>query len=67
MANARFNPPQPYNEPVLDYAPGSAERAAVKAKLAELKSTPLEVPLIIGGREVKTGNTAPLRAPHDRG
>ena len=47
--------------------PGSAERAAVKAKLAELKSTPIEVPLIIGGREVKTGNTAPLRAPHDHG
>ena len=65
MSNARFNPPQPYNEPVLEYAPGSAERAAVKAKLAELKSTPIEVPLVIGGREVKTGNTAPLRAPHD--
>ena len=61
-----FRPPsQPYNEPVLDYAPGSTERAAVKAKLAELKSAPIEVPLVIGGREVKTGNTAPLRAPHD--
>ena len=65
MSNARFDPPQPYNEPVLDYAPGSTERAAVKAKLAELKSAPIEVPLVIGGREVKTGNTAPLRAPHD--
>ena len=65
MANARFDPPQPYNEPVLDYAPGSVERAAVKARLHELKSAPVEIPLIIGGREVKTGRTAPLRAPHD--
>lgn len=65
MANARFNPPQPCNEPVLDYAPGSAERAAVKARLHELKSAPVEIPLIIGGQEVRTGCTSPLCAPHD--
>ena len=65
MANAHFNPPQPYNESVLEYAPGSAERAAVKATLHRMKSSPVDIPLIIGGREVRTGRTAPLHAPHD--
>ncbi len=67
MANARFNPPRSYNEPVLNYAPGSPERQAAKAKLRDLKSAPVEIPLIIGGQEIKTGRTAPLRAPHDHG
>ena len=65
MANAHFNPPQPYNEPVLEYAPGSVERAAVKTTLHRMKSSPVDIPLIIGGREVRTGRTAPLHAPHD--
>ena len=65
MLNAYFQVPQPYNEPPLDYAPGSPERKALKNKLAELKSQQIEIPLIIGGKEIKNGETAELRAPHD--
>ena len=65
MSNMHFKVPPPYNEPVLNYATGSAERAAVKAKLRAMKSASVEIPLIIAGKEVKTGHTETLRAPHD--
>jgi len=65
MSNAYFKVPQPYNEPVLSYAPGTKERDELKAKLTELSSQKIEVPLIIGGKEVKTGKTAQLRVPHN--
>ncbi len=65
MSNAYFKVPTPYNEPVLNYAPGSKERAELKAKLAELQANPVEVPLIIGGKEIKTGKTAEMHAPHN--
>ena len=65
--NARLQVPKPYNEPVLSYAPGSAEREALKARLAELKSEKADIPLYIGGREVRTGTLGECRSPHDRG
>ena len=65
MSNAQFRVPEPYNEPVLSYAPGSPERSEVAARIAELQSQEIEVPLIIGGREIRTGNTAEMRAPHN--
>jgi len=65
MYNAYFKVPEPYNEPVRTYAPGSPERAALKAKLAEMQSRQVEIPLLIGGREVKTGRIAEMYAPHD--
>jgi 1-pyrroline-5-carboxylate dehydrogenase len=65
MSNAYFKVPIPVNEPVLSYAPGSPEKKILKAKLQEMKSQQIEIPLIIGGEEVKTGNTAELRVPHD--
>jgi 1-pyrroline-5-carboxylate dehydrogenase len=53
------------NEPVLGYGPGSPERAALKARLAELTGAgPIEIPLVIGGKEVRTGRLAEVRAPH---
>ena len=56
----------PDNEPVLSYAPGTPERAAVKAKLEEfISQAPLEIPCVIGGERVYTGNIKELRAPHD--
>ncbi len=64
-SNAYFKVPQPYNEPILSYAPGTPERQALKAKLAELKSQQIEIPVIIGGNEIKTGKTAELRVPHN--
>ncbi|MDE2490348.1 MAG: L-glutamate gamma-semialdehyde dehydrogenase [Elusimicrobia bacterium] len=65
--NSRSRVPCPANEPVLPYAPGSPERAKVFARLAELKSRRLEIPLIIGGEEVRTKTRRDLRAPHDHG
>jgi 1-pyrroline-5-carboxylate dehydrogenase len=65
MSNAYFKVPTPYNEPVKSYAPGSAERTELKKKLAEMQGQSIEIPLIIGGKEVKSGNTAEIRAPHN--
>ena len=67
MSNAYFKVPLPVNEPVKLYKPKSTERAELKKKLSELKSEQIEVPLIIGGEEVKTSNTAEMRIPHDHG
>jgi 1-pyrroline-5-carboxylate dehydrogenase len=59
--------PAPVNEPVLSYAPGTAERAALKAQLARMQGEEIEIPLVIGGREVRTGNTGRQVMPHDHG
>ncbi|MCP4204615.1 MAG: L-glutamate gamma-semialdehyde dehydrogenase [bacterium] len=66
MPNAIANPPLPRNEPVRDYEPGSPERAAIKERLADMMIEEVEIPLIIGGEEVRTGNTAQVICPHDR-
>jgi 1-pyrroline-5-carboxylate dehydrogenase len=65
MSNAIFKVPAPINEPIKLYNPGSAERESLKDKLSELKSRQIEVPLIIGGEEVKTGNTEKMVIPHN--
>ncbi|WDV45222.1 L-glutamate gamma-semialdehyde dehydrogenase [Clostridiaceae bacterium M8S5] len=66
MYNAYFGVKKPENEPVLSYAVGSIERAKLKEKLNELKQAEIEIPLIIGGKEVRTGNTAKCIIPHDK-
>jgi 1-pyrroline-5-carboxylate dehydrogenase len=60
-------PPPPANEPVLGYEPGSPERKLVKDRLDEMVDQEIEIPLIIGGEEVRTGETAELVIPHDHG
>jgi len=65
MHNAKAVVPKPINEPILSYAPGTPERAALKARLIELKSQEIEIPLIIGGQEIKTGDMGEIRIPHD--
>jgi len=65
MANAFYRIDKPRNEPVLTYAPGSSEKTALKAALAELRSQETEIPLIIGGREIRTGQMGDCRPPHD--
>lgn len=65
MGLGTFKTPDPVNEPVKNYAAGSIERATLKAKLDEMASEQVEVPLIIGGKEIKTGDTAPMIMPHD--
>jgi len=65
MNNAVIRTPRPVNEPVLDYAPGSAERAALETALQETAARQVEVPLVIGGERVHTGNTGRMIMPHD--
>ncbi len=67
MANSVPHVPDPINEPVLSHAPGTPERAELKAKLRELSRKKIEIPLIIGGKRVRTGNFADCRCPHDHG
>ena len=57
--------PTPVNEPVRNYAPGSPERAALKARLESMASEQVDIPIIIGGLEIRTGDTAKSVMPHD--
>ncbi|HEY7199839.1 MAG TPA: aldehyde dehydrogenase family protein, partial [Candidatus Dormibacteraeota bacterium] len=57
-------PPRPFNEPIRSYAPGSGERAALQARLGELAADQIEMPLVIGGRDVGNGRTVPAVMPH---
>ncbi len=57
--------PKPINEPVMVFAPGSPEKASLKAELGRMLGEEIEIPLIIGGKEVSTGNFADCRCPHD--
>ena len=61
-----FNYPLPANEPVLSYAPGTPERKRLKDALAELKSTNVDIPMYIGGKEIRTGNKVTIHPPHER-
>lgn len=65
MTNAIVRVPLPSNEKIYNYAPGSPEREALKAQLKKMLSEEIEIPLIIGGKEVHTGNLADCRCPHD--
>src|SRR5215210_7769938 len=57
--------PQPVNEPNRSYAPGSPERTDLKARLETMAAEKLDIPLVIGGREIRTGRTAQAVMPHD--
>ena len=64
IAGAQFVPPAAVNEPVKGYLPGSPERASLAAKLREFSGQRLEIPLVIGGEEVRTGRTRAAVMPH---
>jgi 1-pyrroline-5-carboxylate dehydrogenase len=61
-----FRVPQPHNEPVLGYEPGSPEREELRSRLEELSGRRLEIPLVIGGDEVRTGDTFEAVMPNNR-
>jgi 1-pyrroline-5-carboxylate dehydrogenase len=63
-APGTFRTPVPVNEPVRSYAPGRAERASLQARLAEMAGRQVEMPLVIGGRDVTNGRTVPAVMPH---
>ncbi len=65
MSTGVFHLPQPVNEPVRDYPPGSPERASLKARLDEMAGRQIEIPMVIGGEEVRTGRTVDVVMPHD--
>lgn len=66
MSTGFFNIPEPVNEPVKAYAPGSPERSSLIKTIEEMRSTVVDVPMFIGGREVRTGKTVAMNPPHDR-
>ncbi len=67
MANGMIRVPPPRNEPILSYGPGTPEKAELKAELDRMLSEHIEIPLIIGGKEVRSGKTAEAVCPFDHG
>ena len=65
MSNGIFNVPVAANEPIYDYAPGTPEREALLASYQAQFNAQVDVPMYIGGEEVRTGNTGNLTPPHD--
>jgi 1-pyrroline-5-carboxylate dehydrogenase len=65
MSLGIFRIPVPQNEPVRDYAPGSPERASLVTRLEQMAREQIDIPLIIGGKEIRTGNTEPCVMPHN--
>ena len=59
-----YRVPIPINEPIRSYAPGTSERQALKNKLAAMTAEKIEIPIIIGGKEIRTGNTGTQVIPH---
>ena len=65
MNNAILNFPVPANEPVKAYLEGSPERIALDAELERQWNTVVDIPIIIGGKEIRTGDTGTVVCPHD--
>lgn len=65
MNNSIFKFPNPGNEPVKSYAPGTPEKAELKKALKQLSGEKWDIPLVIGGQEIRTGNTGNVVMPHD--
>ncbi len=62
--NGRARVSTPVNEPIRAYAPGSAERASLKSALDSMASSPVDIPIVIGGKEIRTGDTGSAVMPH---
>ncbi len=62
--NGSFRIPVPHNEPILEYAPGSPERAALKAAVAAAGQTVADIPVLIGAQQVRVGKPVPVTMPH---
>lgn len=65
MKIGTFSYPLPANEPVLSYAPGTREKEELKATIKKLKSAVIDIPMYIGGEEVRTGKTTAIHPPHE--
>ncbi len=67
MNNAVYVSAEPKNEPILGYMPGSSEHAQLHAAIAKIESTQVEIPLVIGGKEIYTGDVGQVVMPCDHG
>src|SRR5262245_40060228 len=65
MANALFRTPEPVNEPVKAYAPGSPEKAELKAELKRQREATVEIPLVVGGKHLRPGASEAVASPHN--
>ncbi len=65
MSNAIYQVPQAINEPMFSYAPGSPERETLKAKIHSMRSEVMDIPMYIGGKEIRTGKKVRMAPPHD--
>ena len=65
MPNGFFKVPVAKNEPILSYAPGTKERAELKKQIEEFRSTEMDIPMYIGGEEIRTGKKIAIHPPHD--
>jgi 1-pyrroline-5-carboxylate dehydrogenase len=65
MSTGFFKIPQAVNEPVKSYGPGSSDRKALQTTLASMKQESADIPMYIGGKEVRTGNLSEIRPPHE--
>jgi len=65
-SHAIFRAPQPYNEPIGGFEPGSPERARLQLRLEQMRGERPELPLVIGGKDVTTGDLRPAVMPHDK-
>ena len=66
MPTGFFNVPVPINERVRNYAPGTHERATLKEEIEKLRSQVMDIPMVIGGKEIRTDNRVPIHPPHER-
>jgi 1-pyrroline-5-carboxylate dehydrogenase len=67
MSNSIYRVPPAVNEPISSFAPGTVERASLQAKLTEMSADTVDIPIIINGKEIRTGNTANCVMPHNHG
>jgi len=65
MSNAIYSVPAAINEPLLNYAPGSPERESLKAALRKMRSQEIDIPMYIGGKEIRTEKKVRMAPPHD--
>ncbi len=65
MSTGFFVVPTPVNEPILSYAPGSKEREYLQTAIAEARAKTVDIPMYIGGKEVRSGKTVSIHPPHD--
>ena len=65
MSNSIYRVPPAVNEPIFSFAPGTQERTSLQKKLVEMSAETVDIPIIIGGKEIRTGNTANCVMPHN--